>query len=189
MTALLLPALVRAKAKSQPINCPARLKQIGLAFLTWSLDNDSRLPMRVSVTNGGTMELVPSGGVYPHFQVMSNELSTPKVLLCPSDEKRDYATNFHQLTDTNLSYFVNMDVKIRDPNSLLSGDRNITNSPPAGGRLVPLTRSDSIAWTKELHRKKGHIAFADGRVGLFSNGGVDVAIKIGDGTTNRLAVP
>jgi hypothetical protein len=36
--------------------------------------------MQVSVTNGGTMELVNGGTVFEHFLVMSNELSTPKLL-------------------------------------------------------------------------------------------------------------
>ena len=67
--------------------------------------------MQVSVTGGGTMELVAGGAVYPHFQVLSNELSTPRVLLCPNDDKQAWATNFLDLADTNLSYFLNVDAK------------------------------------------------------------------------------
>ncbi len=146
--------------------------------------------MQVSVTNGGTKELVASGVVYPHFQVMSNELSTPRILLCPNDEKRSYATNFAVgLTDRNLSYFLNMNATNADGSSLLSGDRNITNRAPAGGRLVPLTKADTIAWTKDIHSKKGYLVFGDARVDLFNNGNVGAAIKIGEGTTNWLAVP
>jgi len=136
------------------------------------------------------MELVASGIVYPHFRVMSNELSTPKVLLCPNDEKRSYATNFDvDLTDRNLSYFVNVASTREDGSSLLSGDRNITNRARAGSRLVSLTKADTIGWTKEIHLEKGHLGFSDGRVDSFSNGSVGAAIKIGDETTNWLAVP
>src|SRR5205085_8808294 len=100
LAAIFLPALAKSKARSSRLGCTNCLKQIGLAFRSWSLDNNDQFPMRVSVTNGGTMELVASGVVYPHFQVMSNELSTPKILLCPNDEKRSYATNFAvDLTD------------------------------------------------------------------------------------------
>jgi hypothetical protein len=166
------------------------MKQIGLAFRSWSIDNNDHFPMQVSVTNGGTMELVASGVVYPHFQVMSNELSTPKILRCPNDEKRSYATNFAvDLTDRNLSYFVNMDATNGDGSILLSGDRNITNGARAGHRLVSLTKADTIGWTKEIHLEKGHLGFSDGRVDSFTNGNVGAAIKIGDGTTNWLAVP
>jgi hypothetical protein len=166
------------------------MKQIGLAFRTWSLDNNDRFPMQVSVTNGGTMELITSGVVYGHFEVMSNELSTPKILLCPNDEKRNCATNFGvDLRDTNLSYFVNTDATNGDGSSLLSGDRNITTRAPASSRLVPLTMADTIAWTKDIHSQKGRLGFGDGRVDSFSNGSVGAAIKIGAGATNWLAVP
>jgi len=106
LEAIFLPALARSKARSSRIGCANNMKQIALAFQTWSLDNNDHFPMQVSVTNGGTLELVASGIVYQHFQVMSNELSTPKILNCPKDEKRSYATNFAvDLTDKNVSYF------------------------------------------------------------------------------------
>ena len=146
--------------------------------------------MQVSGTNGGTMEIIASGVVYPHFQVLSNELSTPRVLFCPNDVKRSYATNFDvDLADKNLSYFVNVDATRADATSLLSGDRNITNRARAGSRLVSLTKGDTIGWTKEIHVEKGYLGFSDGRVDLFRNGSVGAAIQIGDGTTNWLAVP
>jgi prepilin-type processing-associated H-X9-DG protein len=166
------------------------MKQIGLAFRSWSLDNNGHFPMQVSVTGGGTMELVTSGAVHPHFEVMSNELSTAKILLCPDDQKRYCATNFtSDLTDGKLSYFINVDAINGDAYSLLSGDRNLTNRASAGSRLVRLTNPANIAWTKEIHSQKGHLAFADGNVESFSNGAVSTAIKIAAGITNRLAVP
>ena len=190
LAAIFLPALARSKARSSRLNCANCLKQIGLAFRCWSLDNNNRLPMQVTVANGGTMELVASGAVYPHFQVMSNELSTPKVLLCPNDQKRHYATNFGaDLTDQKLSYFVNVDSASDDGAGLLSGDRNITNRARPISALVSLTRGDTIAWTKEMHVEKGHLGFGDGRVEAFNNGSVAAAINFGEGKTNRLAVP
>ena len=190
LAAIFLPALAKSKARSSRIDCANCMKQIGLAFHIWSLDNNDRLPMQVSVTNGGTKERVASGLVYPHFQVMSNELSTPRILLCPEDKNRIYATNFApDLTDRNLSYFLNMDATNADGSSLLSGDRNITNRVPTGSRLVPLTKADTISWTKEMHLEKGNLGFRDGRVDSFRNGSLGAAIKIGDGATNWLAVP
>jgi competence protein ComGC len=190
LAAIFLPEIAKSKARSSRIGCANCMKQIGLAFRSWSLDNNEHFPMQVSVSNGGTMELVASGVVYPHFQVMSNELSTPKILLCPQDTKRSYATNFAiDLTDGNLSYFLNTDAINSDGSSLLSGDRNITNRAGAGSRLVSLTKADSLAWNKEIHSDQGHIGFGDGRVESFSNRGVAAAIRIGAGTTNWLAVP
>ena len=93
LAALLLPALARAKAKAQRISCTNNLKEVGLAFRTWAIDNDDKPPMRVSVFNGGyqdyigqrvlTASQITSRGVFGIFLVMSNELSTPKILMCP----------------------------------------------------------------------------------------------------------
>jgi hypothetical protein len=196
LAAVFLPALARSKARSSRLNCGNNLKQIGLGFVNWSLDNNDHYPMQVSVTNGGTMELIASGSVYCHFQVMSNELSTPKILLCPNDEQRSCAINFGiatnfgaGLTDKNLSYFVNVGATRNDGSGLLIGDRNITNRPRPGSPLVSLSQGDTIGWTKEIHSGKGYLGFNDGRVELFKNRGVGAAIKIGEGDTNWLAVP
>ena len=35
---------------------------------------------------------------------MSNEISTPKVLICPSDRSRTPAPNFGELSSTSVSY-------------------------------------------------------------------------------------
>src|SRR5215468_12367757 len=96
LAAILLPALSRAKAKSARISCVCNLKQVGVAFRTWALDHNDRYPMQVSVTNGGTMELTGSPMVFASFAVMSNELSTPTILFCPSDRdgRRVVATDF-----------------------------------------------------------------------------------------------
>ena len=136
------------------------------------------------------MELVASGLVFPHFRVMSNELSTPKILVCPNDKNRTYATNFDSgLTDTNLSYFVNVDAVEGNGSSLLCGDRNLNNKAPAGSRFVCLSSTSVIGWTREIHRKKGYLCFADGSVQSYLNGAVGLAVQIPAGVTNRLAVP
>src|SRR5437870_1810462 len=97
LAAMLLPAMARARARAQRINCTNNLKQLGLSFSTWALDNNDQYPMRVSMAAGGWSEAVgqrvvspqqawpASKGVFDFFMVMSNELSTPKVLMCPSE--------------------------------------------------------------------------------------------------------
>lgn len=144
LAAMLLPALARAKARAQRINCTNNLKQIGLSFKTFALDNDDRYPMEVSTGNGGPpaqqqLMAAASGAASPHtyqvFGVMSNELSTPKVTVCPSDE-RQYHTNFSMpalnqapradlYNNAYVSYFVGKNATDTQPQMMLAGDRNI----------------------------------------------------------------
>src|SRR5207248_5341518 len=56
LAAMLLPALARAKARAQRINCVNNLKQVGLSFRTFALDNQDQYPMSVAAINGGAAE-------------------------------------------------------------------------------------------------------------------------------------
>src|SRR5437016_12233093 len=58
LAAMLLPALARAKARAQRINCTNNLKQVGLAMRTWALDNNDQNPMRVAGAQGGAADSV-----------------------------------------------------------------------------------------------------------------------------------
>ncbi len=91
---LLGPVLARRFARSSRGNCANNLKQTGLAFKTWALDNGDKFPMEVASTSGGTLGATNAGQLFTHFMVMSNELSTPKILVCPNDQRRTAAANF-----------------------------------------------------------------------------------------------
>jgi prepilin-type N-terminal cleavage/methylation domain-containing protein len=157
LAAMLLPALARAKARAQRINCTNNLKQIGLSFKTFALDNDDRYPHELDVAAGGPPNsaaikgITTSGGTSPYtyqiFGCMSNELSTPKVLVCPSDERQAH-TNFsmvagnstanQNLNNTVVSYFVGQKASEGQPQMMLAGDRNIWGSlGTAAGTAAP----------------------------------------------------
>src|SRR6516165_2163035 len=127
LATVFLPALAKAHRRSSRIGCVNCLKQIGLAYRLWAQDNHDLFPMQVSATNGGAMELVSTGNVVAVFQAMSNELCTPKVLLCPDDTLRRLGTSFTSLTAANVSYFVGLEVSTHySGNYFLSGDANLT---------------------------------------------------------------
>ncbi|MGA2179374.1 MAG: hypothetical protein ABSH15_07315 [Verrucomicrobiota bacterium] len=161
--ALLLPALAAAKRKHVRIGCVSNLKQIGIAYRLWEGDHGDKYPMAVLVTNGGAMELVATGNVAACFQVMSNELSTPKILLCPEDTHRTYATNFSTgFSDANISYFLNPDAVETYPQMIMVGDDNLlVNGKPVQPGIL-LWTNQTIAWTKDRHHGVGNIGMADG---------------------------
>ena len=181
----------------------SNLKQVGLAFQVWAGDNGDKYPMQVSVTNGGTMELVQSGNVFPHFLVMSNELSTPKILYCSneSDPARVQSTVFAStpgvgdswqipfVGDKNISYFVGVDANQTNAAMFLSGDRNITNDLPRRGSLLELTADQPVRWTREIHVKKGNILLTDCSAHWGSTPDLREALKHTGVATNRLAMP
>jgi prepilin-type N-terminal cleavage/methylation domain-containing protein len=170
LAAMLLPALAAAKRKAQRINCVNNLKEIGLAFRVWEGDNGDHYPMAVSTSTGGAQDVTASAatqtattgtggladGFIWTFLVMSNELSTPKLLLCTSDSGHSTAaTNWSQLyaaynnnstaamnfgashtaAGQFISYFLCGDANEAYPQMILAGDRNIgtvtgTTVPP-----------------------------------------------------------
>jgi len=199
LAGLLLPALAKAKQKAQRINCVNNLKQVGLSFRLWSGDNGDRYPMNVGVADGGAQPAAgwpavnaASPSNYVIFQVMSNELSTPKIVVCPSDE-RTAKTNFSGkppatgdfVGNVSTSYFVGRDCDETNPQMLLSGDRNLGpytaingNPDPAkpfgyapttgAGIVIALTTNTTATpwpdWTDKMHQRQGNIALADGSV-------------------------
>jgi hypothetical protein len=167
VAALLLPALIHSQARPSKINCTNNLKQIGLSCRTWGLDNNDHYPAQVSVTNGGSMELVQSGVAYIHFEVLSNELSTPKVLICPEDNTRTAAVNWLSMTDTNLSYFYCPDAADTLPQGFLAGDDNLKLNGMAIKRgLQAVLTKDVLAWTEARH--KSHVT-SPSQTAPFSN--------------------
>lgn len=190
--ALILPPMMsRARIYGGP-NCLSNLRQTGLAFRIWEGDNNDKYPMAVAATNGGAMEFTSGPNAFRIFQVMSNQLSTPKVLICPgeTDKDRFLATNFVALCNSNISYFVDVDASGEmNPQMILSGDHNITNGTPIRNGLLRLTTNRLAGWTAEVHNKVGNILMADGSVQQDSTTGLQNQIADTGVVTNRLLMP
>ena len=96
-------------ARKLEINCVNNLKMIGFSLRIWEGDHGDRFPWDVSTNEGGARELigVDKDGFVTNswrlFQVVSNELNSPIVLVCPGDSKRP-AADFDHLTASNVTY-------------------------------------------------------------------------------------
>jgi prepilin-type N-terminal cleavage/methylation domain-containing protein len=208
LAGLLLPALAKAKAKAIRINCVNNLKQVGLSFRMWSDDNNSQYPQAYagsatyplvnSVNNGATAGAAwaTSGAalnMYTVFMSMSNELSTPKIIVCPGDT-RSPATNFTTDLGNNknkeVSFFAARDATETLPQMFLSGDRNIGSQSTSGdygySSAVADGSGDSVGlgtnlsntpcplggWTTKTHNNFGNVGVADGSVQQFTVNGL-----------------
>jgi prepilin-type N-terminal cleavage/methylation domain-containing protein len=199
-----LSALARTKPQAQRLNCSNNLKQVGLAFRTWANNHNGNNPMQVA-GGGTTLPANDAGGaagvatagasyLWHVYRCMSNELSTPKILFCPSesDSTKITATTFASTVggttasqtpytgNKNISYFVGWDAQELKPQMFLTGDHSI--GPGIAGQNIAATNTyvtvavalgtnaTSVpplvaAWTDSAqHRKQGNVGLADGSV-------------------------
>jgi len=188
--AIILPHLAAGHRRESRIGCVNCIRQIELAFKTWAVDNNDRFPMTVPSSEGGSMESVMTGNPTRTFSVMSNEISAPKLVVCPQDTERKGAPSFGEFRVENVSYFVGVDVTQTNPAAFFIGDRNLSlNDIPVKPGLFSFTTNSAIGWTEEMHVHHGNIGMVDGSVQQMS---IDYLRDISQFTgfaTNRLAVP
>ena len=217
LVTLLVSNLSAGRRKGSHISCANNVKQVGLAFKIWGGDHGNKMPMEISITNGGSMELATTGNVAATFLLMSNELSTPKVLLCPMDADRIGARFFSRsLANSNISYFIGLDARSNNPAALLSGDCNFAiGGVSARPGLLLLATNDPVAWISGRHTtykrhfwdattSYGNICLADGSIQQTTSSSRTNLVEKSTGTltmsltsllqatslaTNRLAIP
>jgi len=104
--------------------------------------------------------------------LLSNELNTPKILSCPSDERYahtnfdvgpDFAIQPRTFQDLYLSYFLGRDADETQPQMFLSGDRNIYGpaSLPTANNGFGMVPSASSRLRSHEHPRRRHDAGLD----------------------------
>ena len=180
LAGIVLPALAQSKPRSQQAICFNNLRMIGQAMLLFNAENGQMDPWRTPGAGYNT----PSGlgnNAWFQFALLSNGLTNPKVLTCPSDTTRpakDYSLSpdgglFHpNYRNQSISYFAGLDSSTLIPGSVLAGDRNIQNQGFGGGCssglnpvvAIYLLPQASTSWLKGLHGPSGNLLLHDGRV-------------------------
>ena len=161
--------------KAKRIQCLNQLKNIGLAFrivASEHSDGTRNLPAHPGGTRDGSED---PGSVWRQVLVLSNEWATPAVLRCPADVERKPATTFGATSgdrrsvsfssDQHLSYFLGLNASEAWPQSILAGDRNLTNEtgPFGPGRRI-IASGARIGFSQKMHDSAGNVLLADGSV-------------------------
>ena len=194
LAVLLLPIPGRERPSRAPrINCVSNLKQVGLAARMWANDNGDKFPWQVSMASTGTLELVNGTSVFPHLLIMSNELNSPKILACGSDARRTKAVLWSELDDKHLSYVVGLDASEAGPQSILSGDRNITGGTKVTNTVFFFGSNNVARFTKDIHNQTGNIGLGDGSAMQINARGltnqINAALRSSGQPGLRLAIP
>lgn len=217
LAGMLLPALANAKAKAQRIACTNNLKQVGLSFRIFATDNSDSFPMNVSTNAGGSSEYMGIATAplftYYTFLCMSNELGTPKIVVCPSDSDRKDMSNFFGMLkvapanggqNASVSFFIGIDATETEPQMMLAGDRNITNNTLLKGdgdysrvqffQTNPVGTIDGpnntgAGWTSKLHKGNGNTVMGDGSVLQSSASRLRDAFRNSQNSSNRTIFP
>ena len=181
LASLLLPALARAKEHARRVKCLSNLKQTGLGLKLFAQDREGFYPWHLPAGDGGTYG-PEAGEAWRNFLAASNEIDSPKVLVCPSDTETraitlDWSDGPEGLQNPAhraraLSYFAGLDAYERVAYSVVAGDRNILGgradtcgsvAPSPGVMAVELIAgNNTMRWGPNIHNSVGLFAFNDG---------------------------
>ncbi len=160
LAGVLIPLLAQQKAKARRISCVGHLKNIGLSFRIYSTDSSGVFPTAPLVRTAPDLSSIKITDV---FQSLSNELSTPKIIVCPADDRVE-AKSFATLTTNNISYFVSLTGEETTPEVILGGDRNILVNGVPAARFVALGTNTPVSWSTATHNGQGNLVMSDGSV-------------------------
>lgn len=171
LAALLLPVLQRGHGRAKRAVCSNNLKQVGVAMSAWAHEHNDLFPMQVRTNQQGTLEIARAvvlsrdvSETFRHFQALSNEMVTPKVLVCPAERRRVPAVNFPALRNENVSYWINPGAVLGRVDSPLAGDRNVRTSGRMEWTFIQFGAGDNVEFSAELHGNRGNVLFGDAHV-------------------------
>src|SRR2546426_11572243 len=178
LAAMLLPALSRAKEAARTISCSNNIRQLGIAAMTYSLDNRGNLPFfldwlqssslgSIDLTTG---KLIPLGSIDLTMGKLYPYLRSKTVYLCPTDKMTlPIATGNGMAANRQYSYSMNCVIChdsdtakfVAPTKTFLFMEPNLSAGDYTGmiGPTVFLGVSTKAVSTR--HNGRGHLAFCD----------------------------
>ncbi len=167
---MLLSALAKAKVHGGRNRCVANLKMIGFSFRIFAGNHERKFPFATT----SSIAFQNTSNAWVHFLTVSNELGSPKNLMCPQDDSRHPSMAYSFGSETNglstlqnqaVSYFMGLDADEANRDMVLAGDRNLAiPGQQASNNLLTISGTNRLQWNHRLHANKGYAALSDGSV-------------------------
>jgi prepilin-type N-terminal cleavage/methylation domain-containing protein/prepilin-type processing-associated H-X9-DG protein len=182
-------SLKKQPQKPKSIVCVNNLRQMGSALIQYAAENNETFPFQITNTNGpnNASHVV---GLSQYFQKTSRSIASPQILICPFDT-RIAAADFEKMTDSNISYFLNLDASRNSAAiSILSGDRFLqVDGRPVSSGVFQVTTNSKITWTPSQHQGGGNVLWSDGSVQQTKSQGLPVLMQNQSMATTRFLIP
>lgn len=191
-----LQTLHEQKQRAARIKCVGNLKNLALSYKVFANDNDDKLPFATTNALAGGNDHT----LWLHFQAMSNECGSAKILMCPADRERlnnikaDFSAGPLGLASAGnaaLGYGASLDADETLPNAILAIDRNlVTNVMNLRGKVfLTFAAGPPPEWDARQHKLRGNLALADGSVQQVTPSGLAALVRDAGLATNRLLLP
>jgi prepilin-type processing-associated H-X9-DG protein/prepilin-type N-terminal cleavage/methylation domain-containing protein len=170
LASMLLPALNKARGKAKAASCVNNLKQCGLAFNFYSIDNDG-----IILYESGSTGLY----LYRHILILNNYLKNSLLSGCPSSPEMKISENIHE-TGYYTGYgfrwygFSNpKEQELTNNNSYVyvKAIKATSSFWILGDSLIERTNHDFVQWyclhhstASMRHSNKSNFLFLDGHV-------------------------
>ena len=202
----LRPTVHRQPGKAQRIKCVSNLKNVALAIRIHAVDHDGLYPGPYFLSNSVDFASLSAAD---YFGLISNQLSTPKILVCPSDGSTFTTNSPPKEPAAKISYFGSLTATDSTPEfvtnqsgesgvvlpgtpstTFLAGDRNLQiNGHPLPPGLAKLRKDSALSWSTAMHNEEGNIAMADGSVHQFTSPALRQAMASSEVEINLILIP
>ncbi|MEO5803008.1 MAG: prepilin-type N-terminal cleavage/methylation domain-containing protein [Verrucomicrobiota bacterium] len=189
LAALLLPALAKAKAQAQSINCLSNLKQLQASWQMYLGDNNDRLPLNTYAIIGGQPTSLPDSWVEGctlldldtakiEKGVLFPNIKSAAVFHCPTDSSKVNGSNLLRTRSYSMNIHLNSVPSINGvgPNPLkkisqftnstaivfVFIDENEQSIEDGTFGLLPAPSQQWLNFPSDRHNRSANLTFADG---------------------------